>query len=142
MSASVTIGVGCRTGCAAEVVESLVRDALARVPDAIPLGLFTIEDKRGEAGLADAARRLGLKLVLLSRAVLRDQAGSVRTVSGGSERRFGVPSVAEAAALAGAGTGAVLVVERMVRKDATCAVAKVSHGTTSCRASPRIGGSG
>jgi cobalt-precorrin 5A hydrolase len=123
MSSPVAIGVGCRIGCPAETIESLVRLALERVPDAAPLGLFTIEDKGGEAGLAEAARDLGLDVVLLSRAALREQSPSVQTRSPSSESRFGVPSVAEAAALAGAGAGAVLLVPRIAQHGATCAIA-------------------
>jgi cobalt-precorrin 5A hydrolase len=119
----VAIGVGCRRECAAEAIEALVREALGHVPDATPLGLFTIADKQGHAGLADAASRLGIDLVFLPRAALRDQAPLVRTHSPRSKSRFGVPSVAEAAALAGVGGGATILVPRIAQGGATCAVA-------------------
>jgi cobalamin biosynthesis protein CbiG len=123
MSRSVAIGVGCRIGCQAEAIEALVRQALEAVPDAVPRGLFTIEDKAGEAGLTEAAGRLRLDLVLLPRAALRDQAAHVATPSPGSMGRFGVPSVAESAALAGCGPDGVLLVRRMTRDGASCAIA-------------------
>ena len=123
MSQRVAIGVGCRLGCTAETIEALVRQAIAGLPDGAPFGLFTIEDKRGEPGLAEAAARLGLNLVFLPRAELRDQAPNVLTHSPRGEARFGVPSVAEAAALAGAGRGASLLVARIAHGGATCAVA-------------------
>jgi cobalt-precorrin 5A hydrolase len=126
MTASVAIGIGCRRGCAPEAIEALVRQALALVPDATPLGLFTITDKRGEAGLAEAAGRLGLDVVFLPRAALRNQAPLVWSRSLGSESRFQVPSVSEASALAGAGRGAMLLVGRIAQNGATCAVARVS----------------
>jgi cobalt-precorrin 5A hydrolase len=129
----VAIGVGCRRGCAAEVIEAVVREALERAADTRPIGLFTIADKHGESGLAEAARRLGLDLVPVSRAALRDQAQSVQTRSPRSESQFGVPSVAEAAALAGAGRGAVLLVARVARAGATCAIAGMPEGTRSDR---------
>jgi cobalt-precorrin 5A hydrolase len=123
MSGRIAIGVGCRLGCRAEAIEALVRQALDRVPDARRPGLFTIRDKNGEPGLAEAADHLGLELVFLSRDALREQARSVVTRSPRAEARFGVPSVAEAAALAGAGAGSVLLVPRISGQGATCAVA-------------------
>jgi hypothetical protein len=54
---------------------------------------------------------------------LRDQAADVGTISPASCRRFNLPSVAEAAALAGAGPGSVLLVPRIVHDGATCAIA-------------------
>lgn len=125
MTAPVAIGIGCRRGCSPEAIETLVRQALALVPDASPLGLFTITDKRAEVGLTEAAERLRLDLVFLPRAVLREQASLVRSRSLGSESRFQVPSVSEASALAGAGRGAMLLVGRIAQNGATCAVARV-----------------
>lgn len=119
----VAIGVGCRVGCRSGAVEDLVRAALERAPGAAPTGLFTVVDKHGEAGLTEAAARLGLDLVFLPRAALRAQAPFVRTHSPHADARFGVPSVAEAAALAGAGPGAILLVARIARDGATCAIA-------------------
>jgi cobalt-precorrin 5A hydrolase len=123
MTRSIAIGVGCRAGCAADGIEALVRQALAQVPAATPHGLFTIAEKFQETGLAEAASRLGLSLVPLSRTTLRQQAPFIRTRSAAAERRFGVAAVAEAAALSGAGPGAVLLVERIAGFGATCAIA-------------------
>jgi cobalt-precorrin 5A hydrolase len=125
VTAPVAIGVGCRHGCSPEAIETLVRQALALVPDATPLGLFTIADKRGESGLTEAAGRLGLDLVFLPRETLREKAPLVWTRSLGSDSRFQVPSVSEASALAGAGRGAMLLVGRIAQNGATCAVARV-----------------
>jgi cobalt-precorrin 5A hydrolase len=119
---SVAIGIGCRKGCPAGAIEALVRLALAGVSGA-PLGLFTLVDKRGELGLTEAADRLDLSLTYLTRETLRDREGDVRTRSARVESLFGVPSVAEAAALAGAGPGSVLIVPRIAEGGATCAIA-------------------
>jgi cobalt-precorrin 5A hydrolase len=124
MSARIAIGVGCRLGCSAYAIEALVRHALDRAPKAEPLGVFTIRDKAGEAGLIEAVSRLGLDLVFLTRDALREQAPSVQTQSIRSKTRFGVPSVAEAAALAGAGANAVLIVPRIASQGVTCAIAE------------------
>jgi cobalt-precorrin 5A hydrolase len=119
---SVAIGVGCRKGCPAGAIEALVRQALAGVSEA-PLGLFTLADKRDEPGLAEAADRLELSLTYLTREALHDRAGDIQTRSERVESLFGVPSVAEAAALAGAGPGSVLIVARIAEGGATCAIA-------------------
>jgi cobalt-precorrin 5A hydrolase len=123
MTAGIAIGVGCRLGCTADAIEALIRQALELAPHVRRLGLFTVRDKTGEAGLTEAARRLGLDLVFLTRAALREQAPFIRTPSARTQSLFGIPSVAEAAALAGAGTGAVLIVPRLVAQGVTCAVA-------------------
>jgi cobalt-precorrin 5A hydrolase len=123
MTGPIAIGVGCRLGCPADAIEGLVRQALGQAPAAERLGLFTIRDKAGEPGLIEAADRLGLQLVFVDRDALREQAPSVQTRSPSAESRFGVTSVAEAAALAGAGTGSVLLVPRIAGQGATCAIA-------------------
>jgi cobalt-precorrin 5A hydrolase len=124
MSARIAIGVGCRLGSSANAIEALVRHALDRTPPAERLGAFTIEDKSSEPGLIAAARSLGLDLVFLARDALREQAPFVQTRSIRSETQFGVPSVAEAAALAGAGPGGVLIFPRIVSQGVTCAIAQ------------------
>jgi cobalt-precorrin 5A hydrolase len=123
MTGLVAIGVGCRRSCPAEAIEALVREALDRVPLARPLGLFTIADKGREPGLVEAAGRLGLDLLPLSREALNGRAEQIGKRSHRTEARFGVPSVAEAAALAGAGPDSVLVVARIAAGGATCAIA-------------------
>ena len=146
MSGRIAIGVGCRSGCSADAIEALVRQALARTTPGSPTldeharnwqalvrqtsccewpGLFTIRDKAAELGLIEAAGRLGLRLTFLSRDALREQAPFVQTRSVRAETLFGVPSVAEAAALAGAGPNAVLIVTRIAGQGATCAIAAI-----------------
>ena len=93
----------------------------------MPSGLFTVTDKRHEAGLAEAARRLGLDLTFLSRDALRERDTDIQTRSPRVERIIGVPSVAEAAALVGAGPGSVLVVPRIAAGGATCAIARAAR---------------
>jgi cobalamin biosynthesis protein CbiG len=124
MTPRVAIGIGCRLGASAQAIEALISDALDCAPQAKPLGVFTIQDKNGELGLTTAARRLGLDLIFLTRDALRAKAPFVHTRSPGSQSRFGVPSVAEAAALAGAGSGAALIVPRIASQGVTCAIAQ------------------
>ena len=118
----IAIGVGCRAGASAEAVEALIRRALRHAPRARRLGVFTIQDKAAEPGLNEAAGRFGLAVVSLAREVLRAQ--DVQTRSVRVETLFGVGSVAEAAALAGAGARAVLLVPRIAGGGVTCAIAR------------------
>ncbi|HTV45740.1 MAG TPA: cobalamin biosynthesis protein [Stellaceae bacterium] len=124
MSRKIAIGVGCRKGCPAAAIEAVVRQALERAPTAERLGLFTIRDKSGEAGTVDAAALLGLDLYFLTRDALREQGPFIATPSIAAANRFGIPSVAEAAALAGAGPGSILIVARIAGRGATCAIAE------------------
>jgi cobalt-precorrin 5A hydrolase len=119
----IAIGVGCRRGSWADTIETLVRQALAQTSAADRPGLFTIEDKAQEPGLIEAANRLGLNLTFLPRNALRAQSAKIQTRSSRAESLFGVPAVAEAAALAGAGPNATLIVPRIARQGVTCAIA-------------------
>jgi cobalt-precorrin 5A hydrolase len=123
MTVRIAIGVGCRLGCHADTIESLIRQALEQTPEANRRDLFTIADKASEPGLIEAARRLRLDLIPLPRKALAAQSARIQTRSAPAERRFGVASVAEAAALAGAGGDAALIVPRIANGGATCAVA-------------------
>jgi len=116
------VGVGCRRGAFAEDIVALVQTMLAgRSGEA---KLFSLDEKRDEAGLVDAAALLGLALEFLPRALLAAQNGRVQTASALSMQQFGVASVAECAALAGAGTGARLVAPRQKLNGVTCAIAR------------------
>ena len=123
---ALAIGVGCRRGCPADAIEALVRQALAGAPAVERLGLFTIQDKSADPGLLEAAARLGLDLVFLPAEALRAQEALLRTRSAAAQRRFGVASVAEAAALAGAGAHATLLGPRLAGAGATCALARAA----------------
>jgi cobalt-precorrin 5A hydrolase len=120
---NVAIGIGCRKNCPADAIETLARQVLGGIADAVPSGLFTLVDKQGEPGLVEAASRLGLNLTYLSRDALKARAEDVQTRSPLAESLFGIPSVAEAAALAGAGPASVLIVPRIAANGATCAIA-------------------
>jgi cobalamin biosynthesis protein CbiG len=126
VSGKLAIGVGCRAGCPDGAIVRLVRQALTGLES--PCGakdtqLYTIEGKRGEPGLRAAAEALRMDLVFLSREALQAAMSRVVTRSAAAERRFDVASVAEAAALAGAGPAAVLLIPRIAADGATCAIA-------------------
>jgi cobalt-precorrin 5A hydrolase len=121
----IVAGVGCRRGAPAPDIETAIRAALARAgvgADALD-AIATAQAKGAEAGIAAAAEKLGVRVVLVPDAELK--AASARTTTR-SERALaltGVPSVAEAAALAAAGPSAHLVSPRLVIGSATCALA-------------------
>lgn len=122
VSGRIAIGIGCRKGVAAETIVRHIAAAMPGLPPAV--GLFTIEDKRGEAGVIEAAERLGLPLAFLSREALASVAHLTITPSPAAEARFGLPSVAEAAALAAFAGRARLVVPRRAGEGVTVAVAE------------------
>lgn len=132
------IGVGCRKGCAGENIASLVRRALAlaSAPEVVGMQasresvMFTSEAKSEEEGLAEAAATLGMKLVLLPHAALEAAASRCKTRSPRVQALIGLPSLAEAAALAGAGEGSRLVLQRISEGGASCALAVPSIAPT------------
>jgi len=121
----IVAGVGCRRGAAAPDVEAAIRAALARA--GIASGdldaIATIAAKRGEAGIEAAAAKFGVTVMLVSEADLKAAASRTETRSERVLALTGVPSVAEAAALAAAGPSAHLIGPRLVIGSATCALA-------------------
>jgi hypothetical protein len=85
--------------------------------------LFSLVDKSGERGLRAAAEALGFELIFLPREALAAVASRLLTRSAAAQRRFGLDSVAEAAALAGAGPNGRLLAPRLAADGATCAIA-------------------
>ena len=124
MAGLIAIGLGCRASASSEAIAALAREALtkmgARLGEEV---LFTSEHKRGEANIEGAAAMLGLPLRYLPHADLLVQAPRAATRSARVERHVGLPSLAETAALAGAGEGGVLIVTRLAAGGATCAIA-------------------
>ncbi len=116
------VGIGSRQGVAAEAVVAAVT-AATRGLEGTPAGLFTLDRRAAEPGLVAAADRLGLPLAGLSPAALAVRSPDAITRSARSEAAAGVPSVAETAALAGAGPGSRLVRPRVVHAGITVAVA-------------------
>jgi cobalt-precorrin 5A hydrolase len=124
--AVIVAGVGCRKGAHAAAIEAAVATALARcglAGEALSL-IATSTAKGAEAGIAAAAVTLRVPVVLVAQAAL--EAAGERTLTK-SERvlsRTGVPSLAEAAALAAAGPSARLIAPRVAVGGATCALAQ------------------
>ncbi len=116
------IGIGCRSGVSADAIMALIETACGQI-DGRPSGLYTMQEKSTEHALTEAAERLGLPLVYVARAALQAAAGRAVTKSQRVLALFGVPSVAETAALAGAGPGSRLVLPRITAGGVTCAIA-------------------
>jgi cobalt-precorrin 5A hydrolase len=121
----IVAGVGCRKGTSARDIGAAITAALTRAglrADALDV-IAAPAVKSSEAGIAGAASQLGVPLVLVPQADL--EAAGTRTLTR-SERvisLMGVPSAAEAAALAAAGPAARLVAPRTAIGPATCALA-------------------
>jgi len=123
----IAIGIGCRRGASQEAIRAMIEQALAQVRDLREqTHLFSIEAKSGEAGLVGAAKALNLPLEFVSHESLREAHSKIATRSPFVEARFGVGSVSEAAALAGAGQDARLLAPRIACDGVTCAVARGS----------------
>jgi cobalt-precorrin 5A hydrolase len=123
--AMIVAGIGCRRGTPAAAIAAVIDAALARAglaKDVLAI-IATAAAKGGEPGIAATASALGVPLVLVPPTDL--EAAGARTITR-SERvvaLMGVPSVAEASALAAGGTTARLLGPRIALGPATCALA-------------------
>ena len=118
---SLVAGVGCSRGASAGEILELLRSSLreAGLSEKSVALLTSVEAKRDEAGLLEAARGLGVKIHFhsadeLSRIEVPNPSDAVL-------RSVGTPSVSEAAALVGRGE---LLIEKQKSGDATVAVAR------------------
>ncbi|MBP7243317.1 cobalamin biosynthesis protein [Amaricoccus sp.] len=114
-------GIGCRRGATAEEVLAAIAAARARHGLARLDALAALDRKRGETGIAEAAARLGLPLLIAEPA---GDAPGMLTRSAASLAATGTGSASEAAALAAAGPGARLLGPRLVLGPVTCALAE------------------
>jgi cobalt-precorrin 5A hydrolase len=118
-------GIGCRSGVSAEQVESALVAALAPiVPAGRTLSLIATPAAKGhEPGIIAAAAARGIPLVLITQSDL--EAANPRTLTQSEHAMIvmNVHSVAEAAALAGAGRTSRLLGPRIAIGPVTCALA-------------------
>ncbi len=121
----IVAGVGCRRGAPAPEIEAAIRAALAQagVASSALDAVATTAAKQNEAGIGVAAATFGVNVVLVSDADLKAAGDRTATKSARVLALTGVPSVAEAAALAAAGPSARLISPRLVIGSATCALA-------------------
>ncbi|MBK5196912.1 MAG: cobalamin biosynthesis protein [Methyloceanibacter sp.] len=121
----IVAGIGCRKGATAEEVGAAIEAALTQTgcaPETLSL-IATSDGKGGEPGIVAAALARCVPLVLVGPADL--EAAGTRTQSSSPRvlALTGVPSVAEAAALAAGGLKARLLLPRIVVGPVTCALA-------------------
>jgi cobalt-precorrin 5A hydrolase len=123
--AMIVAGIGCRRGAAAADIEAAIRTALARagISAAELKAIATSRAKDAEIGIATAASTFGVGIMLIPDAELKAAGTRVATRSDRVLALTGVPSLAEAAALAAAGPSSRLIASRLVVGAATCALA-------------------
>jgi cobalt-precorrin 5A hydrolase len=124
--AVIVAGIGCRKGTSAAQIDAALDIALERAGR--PLAridlLATAASKSDEQGIAASASARGLKLILVAQPELETASARGATWSARVLALAGVPSVAEAAALAAGGPRARLILPRIVVGPVTCALAE------------------
>ncbi|MGR3484854.1 MAG: precorrin-3B C(17)-methyltransferase [Paracoccaceae bacterium] len=118
-----SLGLGCARGCDAAELSALAHEVLAQAgvaPGAV-VALHTVDLKADEGAMNALARDLDRPLRLFDAETLA--AVDVPNPSDVVRAEVGTPSVAEAAALSGAGPGARLVVPKRKSANATAALA-------------------
>jgi cobalt-precorrin 5A hydrolase len=126
--AVIVAGIGCRKGAAADEIGAAIAAALARcglAADALS-GLATSSAKGAEPGIRGAASTLGLPLLLVQQRALETAGARTATKSPRVLAHTGVPSLAEAAALAAAGPAGRLLAPRVAVGPAACALAQAA----------------
>jgi cobalt-precorrin 5A hydrolase len=127
----IVAGIGCRRGTTAEEISAAIEMALAEAsiaPERLRL-IATSDGKGSEPGIIQASADRGVQLVLVRPADL--EAAGPRTLSSSPRVKalIGIPSVAEAAALAACGPASRLVLPHIVEGPATCAIATDEDGS-------------
>ncbi len=92
--------------------------------------MHSSERKANEAGLREAAEALGLPLCLHAEQALSQLEGQLLNPSERVRGLTGVGGIAEAAALVGAGEGAVLIVPKFSAEGVSCALAMIAERAT------------
>ena len=121
----IVAGIGCKRGTSSEEIVNLISAVLAThdiASDKLD-AIATETVKADEAGIADAAQRLSVRLVRCPLPDLYGIADKVITHSSRVRAIKGVPSIAEASALLAAGHNARLLGARVAVANATCAIA-------------------
>jgi cobalt-precorrin 5A hydrolase len=126
LNSGITAGIGLRPGTPEADIEACLTQTLAAA--GLPAGavgrLATLASRFGEPGLAAIARARDVELVAIPDEALAGFEAACATRSSRIAGLYGVGSVAEAAALAAAGPGAVLVQPRIATSRVTCALAR------------------
>ena len=125
MTGTLIAGIGLRPGTSTQDIRACLDDALAQAGLAeVPTRIATLASRFDEPGLAELATALNVALVAIPDEALAGFEAACATRSNRIAGLYGVGSVAEAAALAAAGPGAVLVQPRIATSRVTCALAR------------------
>lgn len=120
----IVAGIGCRSSVDASQIDAAIDGALENTLQAETLGLIAAPAaKAKEAGIVAAAQARGVELLWISQQELEAANPRTLTRSRYAMVAMNVHSVAEAAALAGAGAGSRLLAPRIVIGPVTCALA-------------------
>jgi cobalt-precorrin 5A hydrolase len=121
----IVAGVGFRRETSADELEKVVCLALGvfQLPAERLDAVATESEKATDPAIAEAARRLSARLMACTVEELDRVAGQVLTPSKLVLETKGVPSIAEASALVGAGRNGRLLGTRVATARATCAIA-------------------
>jgi cobalt-precorrin 5A hydrolase len=122
----IVAGVGCRKDVPAAAISAAIDMSLAGAGLARDrLGaIATAAAKQNEPGLVETAVAFGVPLIAVEQTALEAASQHAVTRSERVMALTGVPSVAEAAAIAAAGPGARLVARRTALGPVTCALAQ------------------
>jgi cobalt-precorrin 5A hydrolase len=121
----IVAGIGCRKGASQGEVEAAIVEALAQVKrgrETLRL-IATSDGKANEPGIVAAAMARGVPLVRVAPSELEAAGSRTQSSSPRVKALVGVPSVAEAAALAAGGPKAKLILPRIAVGPVTCALA-------------------
>ncbi len=123
------IGVGARAGVDGEALVALALEVAGEFGVELRRArLATIDARANEDGIHAAAKTLGMELLFFPIEILRRRGAEGLTRSPRIEELFGVGSIAETAALTGAGERSVLLAPRTAAKKLTCAIARGRWG--------------
>lgn len=133
--ATLAVGIGCERGTDRAEVERLLNDTLAahNLSRSSVACIASIDVKEDEP----AVQQFGHRVRHFTAAELKAQAHRIKTPSAIVEKEMGIPSVAEAAALAAAGPDSVLIVPKTKSRRATCAIARAPAPILELRGKPR-----
>ena len=122
----IVAGLGFRRGVHAEDIEFALKQAIQALSPRLERldGVAVPLAKAEEGALIAVVKSHRFKLIPISQSELEAAGSGAVTRSAKSLEVMNVPSVAEAAALAGAGETARLLVPRVVHGGVTCAIAE------------------
>lgn len=123
----IVAGIGARAAATAQEIAEAVRDACGRA--GIEVGEVGVVCGMERAPIEDAARVLNIRAKLCTLDELRAEAARCVTHSERSMAATGVPSVAEAAAMAAAGPDGMMFLPRVAYANVTVALA-IAPGAT------------